>query len=62
MDSLREAAKCTVLYITIDMASLNILSPNMRIYRVGSTFISLNIASTATGSVADIKAPNAKLS
>ena len=41
-------------------ASLNMLSPNIKEYRVSSAFISLNVASTDTGSVADIRIPNAK--
>lgn len=53
---------CTVLYITMEIASLKILSPKIMMYRVISTSISLNIASTATGSVDEIKDPKARLS
>lgn len=45
----------------IAMASFKIDSPNIKEKRVESTPNSLNIASTATGSVAEIKAPKAKL-
>jgi hypothetical protein len=43
------------------MASLKILSPKTLEYKFSSASISLNIANTDTGSVADIKDPNAKL-
>lgn len=48
--------------MTIDIASLNILSPNIKVYKVMSTSISLNIDKTATGSVDEIRDPNARLS
>jgi len=48
--------------MTIEIASLKILSPNIIIYSVISTSIYLNIDSTATGSVEDINDPKAKLS
>jgi len=52
----------TVSYITIPIASLKMLSPNTIEYKLTSASISLKIARTATGSVAEIKDPNAKLS
>ena len=51
-----------VRYRTIVTASLKILSPNIKLYSVLSAFISFMIASTDTGSVAEISAPNAQLS
>lgn len=50
----------TVSYITMAIASLNILSPKIIVYKVISAFISLKIDKTATGSVAEIREPNAK--
>ena len=44
----------------IETASFNIDSPNININKVLSTPSSLNIDKTQTGSVAEIKAPNAK--
>ena len=52
----------TVSYITMAMASLKILSPKTTEYRLTSASISLKIARTATGSVALINEPKAKLS
>lgn len=43
----------------MDTASLRIDSPNIRENKVASTPTSLNIDNTATGSVADIRAPKA---
>ena len=45
----------------IATASFKIDSPNIIAKRCLSTFISLKIDKTETGSVAEIKAPNAKL-
>ena len=50
----------TVSYITIPMASLNTDSPNTSAYRLTSASSSLKMAKTETGSVAEIKEPNAK--
>ena len=44
----------------IETASFNIDSPNINENKDGLTPTSLKIDNTATGSVADIKAPNAK--
>ena len=44
------------------IASLNILSPNTIAYKFSSASISLNIANTATGSVADMREPKAHAS
>lgn len=44
----------------IDIASLSILSPKIKLNNTLSTPSSLNMPKTATGSVADIRAPNAK--
>jgi hypothetical protein len=46
----------------MEIASLKILSPNIIMYRVMSTSICLNIESTATGSVDEIRDPKARLS
>ena len=48
--------------ITIDTASLSTLSPKTNMYSVGCTSMALNIARVATGSTAEISAPNPKLS
>lgn len=45
--------------MTILIASLNILSPKTIAYKFASAFISLKIARTETGSVAEIKEPYA---
>ena len=50
------------LYMTIAIASLNILSPKIIAYRSWSASIYLNIASTETGSVALMRLPKAKAS
>jgi hypothetical protein len=52
----------TVSYATIPIASLKILSPKTMEKRFSSAPSSLKMAKTATGSVAEIKLPNAKLS
>jgi hypothetical protein len=52
----------TVSYATIPIASLKILSPKTIENRFSSAPNSLKMANTATGSVADIRLPNAKLS
>lgn len=52
----------TVSYATIPIASLKMLSPKTIEYRLTSASNSLKMANTATGSVAEIKLPNAKLS
>ena len=58
-----ELITCSMVrYSTIVTASLKILSPNIKLYNVGSVFISFMIANTDTGSVAEINAPNAQLS
>jgi hypothetical protein len=49
----------TVSYITILIASLNMLSPKTIEYKLESASISLKIARTDTGSVAEIRDPNA---
>lgn len=48
-----------MLYITIEIASLKIDSPNTIENRLASASSSLNKASTETGSVAEIKEPKA---
>ena len=55
-------AMITVSYITIETASLKIDSPNTIAYRFSFAFISLNMARTATGSVALIRLPKANAS
>ena len=50
----------TVLYMTILIASLNMLSPKTIAYRFSSASICLKMERTATGSVAEIKEPNAQ--
>jgi hypothetical protein len=45
--------------MTIEIASLKILSPNTIAYKFTSAFSILKIARTDTGSVAEIKDPNA---
>ena len=52
----------TVWYMTMPIASLKMDSPKMIEYRLMSASISLNTANTLTGSVAEIKLPNAKAS
>ena len=50
----------TVSYITIPIASLKIDSPNTIAYKLTSASSSLKMAKTDTGSVAEIKEPNAQ--
>lgn len=52
----------TVSYMTSAIASLKIDSPNTIANRFSSAFISLKMANTETGSVAEMRLPNAKLS
>ena len=47
--------------MTIETASLRILSPNTNMFNVGSTSKAWKMASVATGSTAEISDPNAKL-
>lgn len=47
--------------MTIETASLRILSPNTNMFNVGSTSNAWKIASVATGSTAEIREPKAKL-
>jgi len=47
--------------MTIETASLRILSPKTNILSVGSTSKAWKIARVATGSTAEISEPNAKL-
>jgi len=47
--------------MTIETASLRILSPKTNMFNVGSTSKAWNMASVATGSTAEISDPNAKL-
>ena len=49
------------LVITMETASFSTLSPNTSMFRVGLTSRAWNMASVATGSTADIRAPNVKL-
>lgn len=49
------------LVMTIETASLRILSPNTNMFNVGSTSKAWKMASVATGSTAEISDPNAKL-
>lgn len=51
----------TYLVMTIETASLRILSPNTNMFNVGSTSNAWKIASVATGSTAEIREPKAKL-
>lgn len=52
----------TYLDRTMDTASLRILSPNTNMLSSGGTSRALNMARVATGSTAEMSAPNAKLS
>ena len=45
----------------METASLSTLSPNTNMFRVGSRLRAWNIASVATGSTADMRDPNVKL-
>ena len=45
----------------VGAASLSTLSPNTNMFRVGSRLRAWNIASVATGSTADMRDPNVKL-
>ena len=47
--------------MTMETASLSTLSPNTNILRVGLTSSAWKMARVATGSTAEIRAPNAKL-
>ena len=47
--------------MTIETASLRILSPKTNMFNVGSTSNAWKMASVATGSTAEISDPNAKL-
>lgn len=47
--------------MTIETASLRMLSPKTNMFSVGSTSKAWKIASVATGSTAEIREPNAKL-
>ena len=58
---LLQAAIYTYFVNTIETASFSTDSPNTNILRVGSTCNAWNIARVATGSTADIRAPNVKL-
>lgn len=51
----------TYFVMTIATASFKTLSPNTNILRVGLTSRAWNIARVATGSTADMRAPNVKL-
>lgn len=46
----------------METASFKILSPNTNMYNTWSTLRAWKIASVATGSTADMREPNAKLS
>ena len=50
-----------VRYSTTATASLSTLSPNTSMWSVGSTSSALKMASVATGSTAEINAPNTRL-
>jgi len=62
MEASPSPALITVSYMTIEIASLKIDSPNTIAYKFGFASISLKIARTDTGSVALIKLPKAKAS
>ena len=57
----RERQTHTDFVMTMETASLRTLSPNTSMLSVGFTSRAWNIASVATGSTADINAPNVKL-
>ena len=60
-DKRGETKTLPYLVITIDTASFSTLSPKTNMLSVGLTSRAWNIASVATGSTAEIRAPNVKL-